>query len=104
MRHLISLQGSINIVKTFFLVKFTFVYSVLKMSPEHSTDEVNKLTFKAVSLLCDFSQKDCVILRHNKRPSLLLTPRLIRYLTSYRNGTWTCPIRVPFNHSVQNTK
>ena len=26
--------------------------------------------FKAVSLLRDFSQKDCVILRHNNRPSL----------------------------------
>ena len=49
--------------------------------------------FKAVSLLRDFSKKDCVILRHNNRPSL-------RYLTSYRNWTWTCPIRVPFNHSV----
>ena len=26
--------------------------------------------FKAVSLLRDFSQKDCVIFRHNNRPSL----------------------------------
>ena len=40
----ISLQGRINIVKTLALSKLIFVCSVLE-TPEHFSDEVNKLTF-----------------------------------------------------------